>query len=161
MAEGDVIHLDRELSDAVDSERIQIYLSGDVVANLADNGTYYTFKSPNMKSDLSNGFSFDNSTGEITYNGTASKVLRFLGASDVSTVSTPVANTVTFAIFKNGILYGAGSETPTSFTSIDRLKNIGINRLIHVNPGDKISVSAKGSIDNITLTAKTLYLTIF
>lgn len=102
-----------------------------------------------------NGFT-TSAAGLVTYSGPSGAHFLFSGASDLS---AGASDTVTYALFANGVLI-PGAETPHVFASAGKTENISITAIIELNTGDTLQVYAKSS-GKKQLTVDTLRITIW
>lgn len=98
-------------------------------------------------------FSYDG-LGKITYDGQKAAFL-FTGVSDVAADKNC---TITYALYKNGVLV-ANAITPHIFSTANQTANISITNLFEINRGDYFEIYVKSDTNATTLTVETLYMT--
>lgn len=143
------------VTEGIGGSHIQVYSTAGFSATLTLADTYYALVHANLDSTLSRDFSFDVTTGAVTYTGAEDKTVLFLGSANIS--SSNNANTTTFALYKDSAIVPYAT-TPTDFTTTDRLKTISINWLITVSNGDVFSVRAKCDVAATTLTVEAIQI---
>jgi len=138
------------------SSLFELHISADITKTLTNTGQYYLFDDSNLYLELGNKFSFD--SGILTYDGTKNAIMSISGAADISVVANK--GKATFSIFKNGSIYD-NEQTPTDFTSVDRIKNISITSAVPISPGDTLSVRIKTDTANMELKMASFHFTGF
>lgn len=98
-------------------------------------------------------FSYDGS-GKITYNGQKA-VFHFSGASDVAADKNC---TITYALYKNGVLV-SNAITPHTFNTANQTTSISITNLFETYRGDYFEVYVKSDTAATTVSVQTLYIT--
>ena len=119
-----------------------------------DADTYYKVGGTWSDGNCLEGFTIDGS-GKITYTGESGTVLLFNGVSDLS--SDKVA-TITYALYKNGVLV-TGAETPVSAEHANGIMNISITNFVPAQQYDYYEVYVKSDTANTIVTHNTLFLT--
>lgn len=127
-------------------------------STLTSSETYYTLVNSDLSGETLHNFVYSGSTGEIIFTGTQPERILFAGSADIEIDS--VAATLTFVLFINGNIIERG-KTPSDFTSLDRLKNISINRILELEYGDKVTVQVKSSVAGVDLTVSTINLSLW
>ena len=92
--------------------------------------------------------------GLLTYSGSDGKAFLFNGVSDLEVA---VADTVTYALYKNGV-YVPTTETPHTFTAPAKTENISITAIVTLDNGDALRVWIK-SLAGERIDIKTLRIT--
>lgn len=143
--------IDCKLQGAV----FEVYVTSSTTATLTLADTYYTLQGAALQSRFLNEFTFNPTTGELTYTWDCTKIIRFVGNATISI--NDASNRVTFGLFKNWVVQ-PGNETPTDFNIIDFAKDIGINALLQVSTGDVLTVRAKCDEPWHTLTIAAFHI---
>lgn len=92
--------------------------------------------------------------GVLTYMGSSGRAFLFNGSSDLEVA---IADTVTYALYKNGVLVTT-AETPHIFTAPAKTESISITAIITLDYGDVLQVYAK-SLAGERIDIKTLRIT--
>ena len=122
---------------------------------LTDAETYYQLQGVYTDNNTNNGFSTGVSgTLVFTGDGPAKLILNGTSEAEVSQAAE-----VTYGLFKNGTLI-LGAETPHSFAANNKRENFSITSILVIEKGDTFSVRAKTDNAGITLTVRTLNVTL-
>jgi|GEM_PF-4767748 len=132
--------------------RANMYLSASATLTFTASDTYYKLSSSSFSGTTVSGFDIA-STGTVTYTADSTATFIFAGISDYQ---VDQACTVTYALFKNGILV-PGAETPHVFTNQNQITNISIVAMIpNVNENDYFDIYMKCNNAGASMTANTL-----
>ncbi len=82
--------------------------------------------------------------GILTYSGDSGRAFLFNGTSDLGVA---IADTVTYALFVNGVLV-TDAQTPHTFTAPAKTEGIAITGILPLNSGDTLQVFAKSLAGN-------------
>lgn len=113
------------------------------------------YKIPGVFSEIDHANFTAESTGKLTHND----VIGTYTLNGTSDVQVSKACTLTYSLFKNGVLV-SGAESPHTFVSSNKIGTLSIAAIIHLVKGDYLEVYAKSDVA-VLVTPSTLHVTLY